>query len=244
MVGIYESVLNAYGELKEKHGLKPSNITMENAEGTARAEAFFYESGALDITMSTTKPDMGGLERAVSKYGGKSMHYGANHETFPGQDIFKIRVKHGIIFDAIEAELPEKMRQRDADALKGTLDLLKIPYSSSGESLSVGTWRLHRRTTPKESEKAFRTISDSGAKYPYLFSFGHESHVYASNNRVFVTLDFHKKDSEAKRAKRTRELESFLVGCEPSDSYEVKFYGFHNESASPEKKRGNSTVIE
>lgn len=249
MGGIYGSILKAYCELEAKSGREPASIDLENAGKTVRVSAYFHASGAMDVTVSTTKPDTGGLERAVSKYGGKSVHYGANHETFPGEDIFKIRVKHGTIFDTIEAELPERMNKGNADALKETLDLLKIPYSSgddgNGGSLSVGTWRLHRRITPEASGKAFRAISDSGAKYPYLFEKGKSSHVYASRKGVFVTLELGSKESEAKRVKRVDELESFLVGCEPSDSYGVKFYGFHNnDPASLGRKKGNSTVIE
>lgn len=244
MTGIHDSVLKAYKELKEKSGLEPESMDLENVGETVKVSAVFRKNGACEITVST-KPDVK-LDKAISRYGGKALHYGADHETLHEQDLFRMEVRPGILFDTIDAELPERMEARDADALKGTLDLLKIPYASDdGRSLSVGTWRLHRKVKAEDCRRAFDVVSGSGAKYPYLVSVGNDSSVYASNKGIFVTLELGVKESEQKRKKRMDELQAFLgcdAGCEILDGYELRFYSFSREDA-PGKQRGRSTTI-
>lgn len=246
MAGIYESVLKAYDELKAKSGKEPRSMDLENAGGTVRVSAFFRKNGACEITVSA-KPDVK-LEKAVSRYGGRGLSYGANHEVIAGEDLYRIKLRPGLLVDAIEAELPVKIDAKDAKALRETFDMLKVPYESDdGKSLSVGTRRLHRKLKAEDCGKAFDVVSGSGAKYPFVFSAGRDSNVYASRRGVFVTLELGSKESEAKRRKRLDELQAFLgcgSGCEILDSYyELRFYSFGKEDA-PGKKRGSRTTIE
>ncbi len=244
MAKIYDSVLKAYKELKEKSGLEPKSMDLESVGETVKVSAVFRKNGACEMTVST-KPDVK-LDKAISRYGGHGLNYGANREAVAGGDLYRIRLSQGALIDTVEAELPERMEARDADALKGTLDLLKIPYASDdGKSLSVGTWRLHRKVKAKDCERAFEAVSGSGAKYPYLVSVGNDSNVYASNKGTFVTLELGGKESEQKRKKRMDELQAFLecdTGCEILDGYELRFYSFGKEDA-PGKQRGRSTTI-
>lgn len=246
MAGIYDSVLKAYDALKEKSGLEPKSIDLENAGGTVRVSAFFRKSGACEMTVSA-RPGVK-LDKAVSRYGGGRLHYGANDEAVAGKDLYGIRLKQGLLVDAIEAELPPKIGAKDAKVLIDTLELLKIPYEKSddGRSLSVGTWRPHRKVKAEDCERAFDIVSASGARYPYLFSSGKDSNIYASRKGVFVTLEFGRKESEQKRKKRMDELQVFLgcdTGCEIMDGYELRFYSFDRGGDGPGEKRGRSATI-
>lgn len=241
MGGIYDSILKAYGELKEKSGQEPKSIDLGNVSETVSVSAFFRKNGeACEIRVSA-KPGVK-LHRAVSTYGGKRLHYGANHEVVAGRDLYGIRLRQGLFMDTIEAEFPEKIDAKDAKALVKTFELLKIPYKSDGKSLSVGTWRLHRKVKAEDCEKAFDVISGSGTKYPYVSSTGNDSSVYASNRGVFVTLELGRNESETKRKKRMDELQAFL-GCGILDGLDVRFYSFGKEEDAPGKKYGRSTTI-